>query len=181
MRFSPSSPTMLYALRLSHRWPFILALTVSWCRSHRHAPQARRSRRSPSQVRSYGHTDIADHVGLSAELAADVWQWIRHERPGLCSDGVRRRQWAGTVRGRRLHDRGRSSREWHRKVERIELVSARKRDERKFLPSVRALAVFDDGSGPALYAGGDFTTAGGVAANRIAKWNGSSWSQLGSG
>jgi HYR domain-containing protein len=48
-------------------------------------------------------------------------------------------------------------------------------------PTVDALAVHDDGSGPALYAGGYFTTAGGVAANRIAKWNGSSWSALGSG
>ena len=47
--------------------------------------------------------------------------------------------------------------------------------------TVRALTVFDDGSGPALYAGGAFTTAGGVAANHIAKWNGSSWSALGSG
>jgi hypothetical protein len=46
---------------------------------------------------------------------------------------------------------------------------------------VRALAVFDDGSGPALYAGGFFTTAGGVAANRVARWDGSSWSALGSG
>jgi hypothetical protein len=43
---------------------------------------------------------------------------------------------------------------------------------------VRALVV--DGSGN-LYAGGQFTTAGGVAANRIAKWNGSSWSALGTG
>ena len=41
--------------------------------------------------------------------------------------------------------------------------------------------MFDDGSGPALYVGGDFTTAGGVAANHIAKWDGSSWSPLGSG
>ena len=32
-----------------------------------------------------------------------------------------------------------------------------------------------------LYAAGGFTTAGGVAANHIAKWNGSSWSALGSG
>jgi hypothetical protein len=46
---------------------------------------------------------------------------------------------------------------------------------------VSALAVFDDGSGPALYAGGLFSTAGGVAANRIAKWNGTSWAPLGSG
>ena len=42
---------------------------------------------------------------------------------------------------------------------------------------VRALAV----SGSDLYAGGSFTTAGGSAANRIAKWNGSGWSALGSG
>ena len=48
-------------------------------------------------------------------------------------------------------------------------------------PEVRALTVFDDGSGPALFAGGKFTSAGGVAASRIAKWNGSSWSALSSG
>jgi hypothetical protein len=49
--------------------------------------------------------------------------------------------------------------------------------------NVFALAVFDDGSGsgPALYAGGGFTTAGGQSANRIARWNASSWSPLGSG
>src|SRR6185436_15833401 len=46
--------------------------------------------------------------------------------------------------------------------------------------SVSALTVFDDGSGPALYAGGNFTSAGGVAASRIARWDGSSWSALGS-
>ena len=47
--------------------------------------------------------------------------------------------------------------------------------------TVRALTVFDDGSGPALYAGGDLTSAGGVRVNRIAKWDGASWSALGSG
>ena len=41
----------------------------------------------------------------------------------------------------------------------------------------RALAV----SGSNLYAGGWFTTAGGIAATNIAKWDGSSWSALGSG
>ena len=46
---------------------------------------------------------------------------------------------------------------------------------------IRALAVFDDGSGPALYAGGGFSSAGGVPANRIARWDGSRWSALESG
>jgi len=44
-------------------------------------------------------------------------------------------------------------------------------------PGVNALAV----SGSGLYAGGSFTNAGGSAANYIAKWNGNSWSTLGSG
>jgi hypothetical protein len=48
-------------------------------------------------------------------------------------------------------------------------------------PGVYALTVFDDGGGPALYAAGNFTMAGGVAANRIAKWDGTQWSPLGSG
>src|SRR5262245_39976875 len=42
---------------------------------------------------------------------------------------------------------------------------------------VSALAV----SGNDLYAGGHFTTAGGIVATNIAKWNGSTWSALGSG
>jgi hypothetical protein len=46
---------------------------------------------------------------------------------------------------------------------------------------VNALAIFDDGTGPALIAAGKFVTAGGGPASRIAKWNGSSWSALGNG
>ena len=46
---------------------------------------------------------------------------------------------------------------------------------------VLALTAFDDGTGPALYAGGNFLTAGGVVVNGVAKWNGSTWSPLGSG
>lgn len=44
--------------------------------------------------------------------------------------------------------------------------------------SVYALAEYDDGSGPALYVGGVFTTAGGVVAHGIARWNGETWSAL---
>lgn len=40
-----------------------------------------------------------------------------------------------------------------------------------------AMTVYDGN----LIVGGDFNTAGGIAANKIASWNGSSWSTLGSG
>jgi hypothetical protein len=43
--------------------------------------------------------------------------------------------------------------------------------------SVHVIAV----SGSDVYMGGYFTTIGGIGANHIAKWNGSSWSALGSG
>jgi hypothetical protein len=43
---------------------------------------------------------------------------------------------------------------------------------------VRALAFGPDRS---LYAGGEFTTAGGVTANGIARWDGAAWHPLGSG
>jgi hypothetical protein len=46
---------------------------------------------------------------------------------------------------------------------------------------VYALAVHDDGTGPALYAAGDFTQAGGTTANHLAKWDGAAWSAVGSG
>ncbi|MDQ2810068.1 MAG: S-layer homology domain-containing protein, partial [Chloroflexota bacterium] len=42
---------------------------------------------------------------------------------------------------------------------------------------VYALAV----SGSTLYVGGHFSTAGGVAANHVAAWNGSTWAALGAG
>lgn len=46
---------------------------------------------------------------------------------------------------------------------------------------INALVVHDDGTGPALYAAGSFTGIGGVAASRIAKWNGTQWTPLGAG
>jgi hypothetical protein len=41
-----------------------------------------------------------------------------------------------------------------------------------------AMATYDDGTGPALFVGGQFTTAGGLTAGRLARWNGS-WSPVG--
>lgn len=46
---------------------------------------------------------------------------------------------------------------------------------------VFAAAEFDDGRGPALYVGGDFTIAGGVVANGVARWDGERWEALGNG
>jgi hypothetical protein len=46
---------------------------------------------------------------------------------------------------------------------------------------VQALAIHDDGTGPALYAAGLFSSAGGTPANRIAKWKNGQWSALAGG
>ncbi len=47
--------------------------------------------------------------------------------------------------------------------------------------ALKALAVYDDGSGPALYVGGFFHTIGAVAAANLARWDGSNWSAVGGG
>src|SRR5206468_11058247 len=44
--------------------------------------------------------------------------------------------------------------------------------------SIGEMAVFDDGSGPALYVNGDFVNAFGAGATGIAKWNGREWSAV---
>ncbi len=46
---------------------------------------------------------------------------------------------------------------------------------------VYALAAFDDGNGVDVYAGGRFTTAGGMSIEGLARWDGSAWSGLGAG
>ena len=46
------------------------------------------------------------------------------------------------------------------------------------LGTVNAMCVYDDGTGPALFVGGTFNTAGGLPANKIAKWDGVQWSTL---
>ncbi len=47
--------------------------------------------------------------------------------------------------------------------------------------TVKSLCVYDDGTGPALFAAGDFTASGAAPMKYVAKWNGSTWSPLGSG
>ncbi len=44
--------------------------------------------------------------------------------------------------------------------------------------TVRALETYDDGQGPDLYVGGNFTTAGGLPIERLARWDGTSFSRL---
>ena len=46
---------------------------------------------------------------------------------------------------------------------------------------VYTCAVYDDGRGPALYAGGEFVIAGGLTTGHIARWNGTAWEALGAG
>ncbi len=46
---------------------------------------------------------------------------------------------------------------------------------------VNDIAVFDDGTGPKLFVGGNFTLAGGSPASFVARWNGSVWSAVGGG
>jgi hypothetical protein len=50
-----------------------------------------------------------------------------------------------------------------------------------FTQTVWALHVWDDGSGPKLYIGGGFETIGGISANRIARWDGTTFEALGGG
>jgi trimeric autotransporter adhesin len=47
--------------------------------------------------------------------------------------------------------------------------------------SIGASIVFDDGSGPALYIGGQFSAVGGVVGNGVAKWDGTSWTIVNTG
>ena len=50
-----------------------------------------------------------------------------------------------------------------------------------YTTQVAGLCMFDDGGGPVLIAAGDFTMAGTIVAMNIARWDGTSWSSVGSG
>lgn len=47
--------------------------------------------------------------------------------------------------------------------------------------SVYSVAVFDDGSGPSLFVGGGFSSAGSQSANGVARWDGAQWHSVGGG
>ncbi|TWT41903.1 Cortical protein marker for cell polarity [Phycisphaerae bacterium RAS1] len=47
--------------------------------------------------------------------------------------------------------------------------------------SIRALEMYDDGTGPGLYVGGEFTGINGVSANNVARYKNGTFSALGSG
>ncbi|MEM7198854.1 MAG: hypothetical protein AAF628_01210 [Planctomycetota bacterium] len=47
--------------------------------------------------------------------------------------------------------------------------------------TVNSMIVWDDGTGPALYVAGGFGRAGSVTVNSIAKWDGTTWSDVGGG
>ncbi len=49
------------------------------------------------------------------------------------------------------------------------------------LPRVNSLVTFDDGAGPSLFASGYFSSAGGLPAAAIARWDGFAWSSVGGG
>ncbi len=48
-------------------------------------------------------------------------------------------------------------------------------------PRVRSLLAYDDGSGTALFAAGEFTRAGELVVNHVARWTGALWVSLGTG
>jgi hypothetical protein len=49
------------------------------------------------------------------------------------------------------------------------------------MPVARTMAVFNDGSGNALYVGGTFRSAGGLPVFNIARWRGQQWRHVGAG
>lgn len=48
-----------------------------------------------------------------------------------------------------------------------------------FLSSIWAFKVFDDGTGPALYIGGNFLDIGGTTIDHIARWDGNTFTEVG--
>ena len=125
----------------------------------------------------YAGGDFTTAGGVAANHIAK-WNGSAWSALGSGMNEHRRTRWRWrrrrSLRRGRLHHGGRGDGQPHRQMERQRLVGLGLGDEqRRLCPG--------GGSGTDLYAGGGFTTAGGVTANHIAKWNGSAWSALGSG
>ena len=125
-----------------------------------------------------GHFTVAGGLAASNIARWDGTAWSpvgqRDERRSHLPRRARRRQWSRALRGWLLHGRRWCCDQPGGEVGRGELVGRRGRGEQH----VWALTVHDEGGGPELYAAGSFTMAGGLAANRIARWNGTTWSPL---
>ena len=92
--------------------------------------------------------------------------------------GLRPGFWAGwlALRRRRVHHGRRSGGQPHRPLGSSDLswhALGNGVDDMVLRPG--------GGAGGSLYAGGDFSTAGGVVAHFLARWDGSAWQTLGSG
>jgi hypothetical protein len=61
------------------------------------------------------------------------------------------------------------------------ITSGLRNTESPGTPVINALIEFDDGSGLALYVGGNVTHAGDAPINHVARWNGKAWEPLGDG
>jgi hypothetical protein len=127
-----------------------------------------------------------DFTVVDGVRASRIARWDGHKWSAL-GRGVNGRVWAIAVRGKEVYvggdftaaggKRARGVAKWDGRNW-FALGSGISGCKNAFeAPTVYALAV----SGRAIYAGGQFSRAGGVTVNGIAKWNGHAWRALGDG
>jgi hypothetical protein len=88
----------------------------------------------------------------------------------------------GTLRLRVSDGAGKTKQTWSQNLEDLRGASGFAWESRFFGPgldnAVAAVVVWDDGSGPALYVGGQFVIAGAHQVNYVARWDGDTWAPL---
>ena len=133
---------------------------------------------------NYAKNAPSVHFNGIAQWDGSSWSGLG---PGMSCGGSPTRAGAGGVghqficRGR-VHESGRHQCQSHCPMERDQLVAVGfwdGRNGRQYSVCVGAGSVV--GRHECLYAGGEFTTAGGNSANYIAQWDGTNWSSLGAG
>ena len=131
---------------------------------------------------------LAGHMNMPALNSRNVVRWRNGTWSALGAEWTpssTRSPCTTTDRGRSSTPRAtrrRSATPTHSALGRIGLVERGRRHRRHGAwCEVNALVSFDDGSGPALYAGGSFASAGGVPASNIARLQNGTWSPLGAG